>query len=182
MLHCLRNRVNGGHSTFVDGLQAALQLYKTSLEDFLILASTQVNFHYINDGHHLHCSHPTFELEKFGSAQSPHVILNGDAYKITSINYSPPFQAPLSVTTSPAFYNSLAKYAALLDNPNNSFMILLREGDVVVFDNRRVLHGRTAFTDSDQNINEDQTNRWLKGCYLEEDPVLDRMRILRASL
>lgn len=61
----------------------------------------------------------------------------------------------------------------------------LREGDAVLFDNRRVLHARTAFTDGPpggKEAREGETNRWLKGCYLEADTILDRGRVLRAKL
>lgn len=107
-----------------------------------------------------------------------------------SINYSPPFQGPLPVNTPRSFYESLEKFARLLDDPAVCVTRLLREGDAVLFDNRRILHGRTAFEDipgetaegKEEHAREGGTNRWLKGCYLEEDPVLDRMRVLRGQL
>ena len=65
-------------------------------------------------------------------------------------------------------------------------MRTLREGDAVLFDNRRVLHARTAFTDPAEGkaaaSMDDMTSRWLKGCYLEADAVLDRGRVLRERL
>ena len=58
----------------------------------------------------------------------------------------------------------------------------MREGDAVLFDNRRVLHARMGFKDRDGDPSSgaaDSPNRWLKGCYLEADAVLDRGRVLR---
>ena len=131
-------------------------------------------FHYINDGHHLHCSHPTLELSQIRDGEEPQLI---------AVNYSPPFQAPLPSTTSIAFYESLAEYVALLNDPDACVTRLLEEGDAVIFDNRRILHGRTAFHEHEETqYNVGQTNRWLKGCYLEEDPVKDRYRVLSARL
>ena len=52
----------------------------------------------------------------------------------------------------------------------------------MLFDNRRVLHARTAFTEREAENNDGETNRWLKGCYLEADAVLDRGRVLRKLL
>ncbi|KAH8114242.1 Clavaminate synthase-like protein [Phellopilus nigrolimitatus] len=175
ILHCLRNRVRGGHSIFVDALHAAHQLHDASPDAFALLSETPVPFHYINDGHHLHNSHPTFKSERHPSQKSPALL--------SSVNYSPPFQAPLPASTPPAFYRALETYAARINDPQNCFTHLLREGDAVVFDNRRVLHGRTAFFEERQHESDDgETNRWLKGCYLEEDPVLDRMRVLSAAV
>jgi len=179
ILHSLRNRVEGGASYFVDALHAAETLRETHPEDFSVLAETPVAFHYINDGHHLHHSHPTIQLAspQADSAASPRPI----AY----INYSPPFQAPLPLSTPPAFYPALERFVGLLEDPALRFEYLLREGDAVVFDNRRVLHARTAFKDREGDSGSDgldSPNRWLKGCYLEADAILDRGRVLRECL
>ena len=49
----------------------------------------------------------------------------------------------------------------------------LRPGDLVAFDNRRVLHGRDAFREHDGGV-----ERWLRGCYSERDELRSRRRIL----
>ena len=41
----------------------------------------------------------------------------------------------------------------------------LAPGDLVMFDNRRVLHGRSAYRPSARG-------RWLQGCYAERDGLL----------
>jgi len=177
LLHCLRNRVVGGTSIFVDALHAATTLQVTNPDAFDILASTPVAFHYINDGHHLHRSHPTIELEAPVVTSAPH------QRQINHINYSPPFQAPLSLsTTPPTFYPALAEYASLLNDPELTYKYTLKEGDAVLFDNRRVLHARTAFNDveNQDGTDEGEANRWLKGCYIEADALFDRGRVLRA--
>ena len=98
------------------------------------------------------------------------------------MNYSPPFQAPLALDTPAEFYTALGTFAGMLEDPGARFEYLLKEGDAVLFDNRRVLHARTAFTEREADSNEEETNRWLKGCYLEADAVLDRGRVLRTRL
>ncbi|KAG5643513.1 hypothetical protein DXG03_000705 [Asterophora parasitica] len=175
ILHCLRNKVHGGTSIFVDALNAAAVLRDTHRSDFDMLASTPVAFHYINDGHHLHCEHPTIELANPASGAPPGTI--------SHINYSPPFQAPLPLSTPTAFYPALQRFAKLLNDPLNTYQYTLREGDAVFFDNRRVLHARTAFSEIEgQEGGEGETNRWLKGCYLEADDLMDRGRVLRSRL
>lgn len=174
ILHSLRNRVVGGMSVFVDAIQAASTLRAINPKAFEILASTPVSFNYINDGHHLHHSHPTIELAAFAATESL------EEPRINHINYSPPFQAPLPLsTTPPAFYPALSEFTSLLDQPGLKYEYLLQEGDAVMFDNRRVLHARTAF--DDRKGEEGATNRWLKGCYLEADALLDRGRVLSAG-
>ncbi|KDQ51074.1 hypothetical protein JAAARDRAFT_140934 [Jaapia argillacea MUCL 33604] len=173
ILHCLRNRVIGGASYFVDAIHAAHELYRADPEAFALLASTPVAYHYINDGHHYHQTHPTIELNP-----EPEVRSDG-LPDIAYVNYSPPFQAPLPLSTPPAFYSALSKYAKILNDPANTYTYTLKEGDAVLFDNRRALHARTAFEEIEGQGAEGETNRWLKGCYLEGDAIYDRGRVLR---
>ncbi|KAI9070302.1 Clavaminate synthase-like protein [Trametes sanguinea] len=176
ILHCLRNRVEGGQSLFVDAVHVASKLRAADPQAFDVLASTPVAFHYINDGHHLHYSHPTIQLSRTQGRDAA-------APAIEFVNYSPPFQAPLSLDTPSAFYHALQRFASMLEDPAVKFEYLLREGDAVLFDNRRVLHARTAFHERVGAEGVDgETNRWLKGCYLEADAVLDRGRVLRERL
>ncbi|KAF9224921.1 Clavaminate synthase-like protein [Gyrodon lividus] len=179
ILHCLRNRVVGGTSVFSDGLHVASVLRKSHPADFEVLTTTPVPFHYINDGHHLHYEHPTIELDAHSSLNTP--TSTSSELPIKNLSYSPPFQAPLVTSTPVSFYTALSKFAGLLDDPTNHMEYTMREGDAVLFDNRRMLHGRTAFTDVGEG-RDDETNRWLKGCYLEADAVLDRGRVLSAKL
>ena len=179
VLHCLRNRVVGGTSIFVDALNAATIFQATNPDAFDVLAYTPVAFHYINDGHHLHQTHRTIELA------APMGASAARDRQINHINYSPPFQAPLPLSTTPiAFYPALAEYASLINKPGLAYTYTLKEGDAVVFDNRRVLHARTAFSDveSGDGADEGEANRWLKGCYIEADAILDRGRMLRTRV
>lgn len=164
MLHCLRNRVQGGTSIFVDAFHSAQKL---STQSFDILSRTPVPYHYINDGHHLHHSHPIISLSRFHR-------------RVEHINYSPPFQAPLPIDTPDEFYSALEEFVGLLDNKKHRFEHTLREGEAVVFDNRRILHARTEFHEVEQTLN-GATSRWLKGCYLEADDILDLHRRLNTE-
>ena len=141
-------------------------------------------FHYINDGHHLHREHFTIELPPLSSSPSQ---------EIRHINYSPPFQAPLPLSTPRGFYLAFKRFSDLLIDELNNFKYTLEEGDAVIFDNRRVLHGRTSFRDMTEEeqqkakkthhwIGDGGHGRWLKGCYLEADAVLDRVRVLKTRM
>ncbi|KAJ1299897.1 hypothetical protein OPQ81_005016 [Rhizoctonia solani] len=175
-LHCIKNQVQGGSSVFVDALKAAHDLWHQDREAFNLLASRPIAFHYENDGHHLHHSHTTIQLvpNQSGPTDRPPEILN--------INYCPPFQAPLPINTPTALYLALAKFAELLSRPETRLEQLLKPGDCAIFDNRRVLHARMAFWDQHAKEGDEQeTNRWLKGCYVEKDEVLNRARGMLAT-
>ncbi|KAF8685110.1 hypothetical protein RHS04_01111 [Rhizoctonia solani] len=178
LLHCIKNRVEGGTSVFVDAIKAANDLWHQDRASFEVLANTPIPFHYENDGHHLHRSHPTIQLAP------PHLQSNDPSGppEIAHINYSPPFQAPLAPDTPALVYTALRKYAELLARPHARFEHTLAEGDCAVFDNRRVLHARTAFWDKNAKQGKaEETNRWLKGCYVEVDDLWDRTRVLLAK-
>jgi gamma-butyrobetaine dioxygenase len=193
VLHCLRNRVKGGKSLFVDALHAA---YSLSVEDIEVLASTPVAFHYENEKHHLYGAHPTLELAEaspytsmtttnvieegssLGSASSALNALNGRI--ITHVNYSPPFQAPLPPNTPPSFFGAFARFEALLRQPAARFEYRLQEGDAVLFDNRRMFHARGPYDAQQEGAA--VHDRWLKGGYFEADEVMDKRRMLMRKL
>ena len=74
----------------------------------------------------------------------------------------------------------MGDFTRVLAKPELTFNYLLKEGDAVLFDNRRVLHARMAFRDKEGGGGD--TNRWLKGCYLEADALLDRGRMLKTRM
>jgi len=166
--------VHGGTSLFVDAFAAASALRATHPADFARLVETPVPFQYINGTRHLHHAHPTISLGPASTSS------DGEPH-ITAVSYSPPFQAPLSRDTLSAFYDALGRFAALVEVPTAVYTRQLSEGDAVVFDNRRVLHGRTAFEDRSgpENVVGKEPNRWLKGCYFEGDLMASHGRVLR---
>ena len=60
----------------------------------------------------------------------------------------------------------------LLREPRFQLKLQLADGDLVVFDNQRILHGRTAFSSA-------QHARHLRGCYLTRDSVYGAAALLR---
>jgi gamma-butyrobetaine dioxygenase len=182
ILHCLRNRVYGGTSLFVDAFAAAEALRATHPTDFARLVRRPVPFQYINDARHLHYAHPTITLDP--SAPSDGRSRGIQPPRVTAVSYSPPFQAPLPRDTPHEFYDALARFAALVEAPAAVYAHQLGEGDAVIFDNRRMLHGRTAFKDrfGDAGEVDGEPNRWLKGCYFEGDAMASHGRMLRARM
>ncbi|KAF5389530.1 hypothetical protein D9757_004204 [Collybiopsis confluens] len=184
LLHCLRNRVQGGTSVFSDSFHAAKTLRSFYPDDYDILTRTPVPFEYLFGDHHLHATHVTIETD-------PHNPVLGSP-PIKFVNYSPPFQAPLLLASPSSvnvpqgsalrrFYLALGRFANLINNPEHTYGYTLQEGDAVIFDNRRVLHSRTAFTDLDPSRTEHEFSRWLQGCYIEGDSMKDRGRVLRSK-
>lgn len=168
LLHCLKNTAKGGDSIFSDCKRAAEQL--TRLQ-YKALALTPIAYHYKNAGEHYHYSHPVIELE------TVHPTYFKKRTPVRHFNYSPPFQAPYALRNSgnpPGFLDALSRFSSLVEAPENLFSYKLKEGECVVFNNRRILHGRQAF-------DAEGGERWLKGTYVDTDVVASRLRVLSAK-
>lgn len=176
-LHSLQNTaIVGGSSYFVDTYHIAALIKVAHPAAYATLCTAPMTFEYHNGGHHTRWTRPTIELSPI------------DATAIEAVNYSPPFQGPLLVAPSAddpdallRLHDALALFAALADDPANQYHVQLEPGDCVVFDNRRVLHARTAFEFVDQRDGAaapEEKGRWLKGAYMNGDEVASRWRVL----
>lgn len=154
MLHCLKNTVVGGNSIFSDSFKAVEILKSDYPEEFDILSKVPVTFHYDNDGHIMKYRRPTIEADGLN-----------DHYRIF---YSPPFQAPLEAPENLVvpFYKAFNRFSQILHRKEALFTKRLAPGDCAIFDNRRVLHGRTDFDAT-------SGSRHFKGTYVDWDDLID---------
>ncbi|KAA6410040.1 MAG: hypothetical protein FRX48_06654 [Lasallia pustulata] len=159
ILHCMKASTHGGESLFSDALAAVVAMLQPrpgySRSHLSPLFEFPVTYRYKNDG------------------QCPYYPGVG---KITAINWSPPFQAPFEnhVTQAPLrYYLKVAKdFKARVEDDAALFETKLDEGTCVVFDNRRVLHARKAFSS-------EGGERWLRGAYVGGDAFMSRLRMLK---
>lgn len=179
-LHCLRNKVDGGSSYFADAFAAADQLKAREPKLYDILRTRDVPFHYDNDGKWYQRWHKTIEETESGRG-------------LHAVNYSPPFQAPLPILQGRSVLGlaggatddlpaSLKAFDEILNDKAGQYEFTMQEGDLVFFDNRRVLHARRAFKQrtgaKEPSTSAGEPTRWLKGCYLDGDVVWNRLRQL----
>ena len=73
------------------------------------------------------------------------------------------------------FFAAYRLFARLLLDDRFQLRLRMEVGQLVLFDNRRILHGRAAFTASDGT-------RHLRGCYLARDSVQSETALLRRRL
>ncbi|GAN07728.1 gamma-butyrobetaine hydroxylase [Mucor ambiguus] len=164
LLHSLQNTVTGGASIFVDSFRAVELMKEKHPEDYEILRNTPVTFHYLNNGHHMYYKRPTIVT---GEPQS------GPAWE-SHVNYAPQFQGPMDDLTpaeSKKFYGAFQKFADFIQDDSLRYQLTLQPGQLVMFANRRVLHGRTSFDPA-------SGDRHLKGTYLNLDSLKDKLRVL----
>ena len=62
-------------------------------------------------------------------------------------------------------------FSSRVESEENLFEYRLQEGECVIFNNRRVLHGRRQF-DTATGM------RWLKGAYIDTDVFMSKYRVL----
>jgi gamma-butyrobetaine dioxygenase len=72
------------------------------------------------------------------------------------------------------FYTAYRRFARLLRDSRFQLTAKLADGELVVFDNQRILHGRTAFSSA-------KHPRRLRGCYLTRDSVYNAAALLRSA-
>jgi gamma-butyrobetaine dioxygenase len=160
LLHCLVNETSGGLSTLVDGFAAAQALRARDREAFRRLSQTAVRFRYRDATTELVASAAPIELDA--------------ADRLLSVHFSPrldfvPLQPPDELA---AYYRARREFDHLLRSPEFEIRFLLDAGELVMMDNRRLLHGRTGF-DPAQGL------RHLQGCYIDIDGPRSLYRVLR---
>jgi hypothetical protein len=163
VLHALIASVEGGESLFADGFALAEHLRAADPDAFAQLTQTAVPFLYRSQDAELYAERPLIQLS-----------CRGD---VTGVHYNNRSIAPLrlSAHAARAFYAAYRRFAALLREPRFQMKIRLATGDLVAFDNQRILHGRTGFSSA-------KHPRHLRGCYLTRDSVYCETALLRRKL
>jgi gamma-butyrobetaine dioxygenase len=159
-LHVLAGSPDGGESLFGDGFAIAEHLRASDPEAFAVLAHTDVPFLYRSSEAELYAERPLIQLTSRGDLRAVH-------YNSRSI-------APLRLGAREAarFYTAYRRFAALLREQRYQLRLMLRDGDLALFDNQRTLHGRTAFSSA-------KHPRHLRGCYLTRDSVYNAAALLQ---
>ncbi len=158
-LFCLENEATGGDSLLVDGFAVAEQLKIESAEFFEVLATLPVPF-------------GTKDRE-FDHRYCAPVLEHNAAGKLSSVRHTYWLRSPMSgdFSTLTTFYAAYRRFQEICNDPNNQLSFRLQPGQLMAFDNRRILHGRDAF-------DPESGPRLLRGCYGEREEVESRLRIL----
>ena len=163
LLHCLENTVAGGRSTMTDGLAVAQHFEENEPEVMKSLTNDEWVFSN-RDGKHDH--RWTGPMIDRGDGRVPwtfrafHPVRGFPAMPPERINDA---------------YFAMQRFGRVANSSDFQIRYDLNPGDLIAFDNRRVLHGRESFDSS-------EGHRRLRGTYLDSDEVYSRMRVLRHSI
>jgi len=180
--HALRADERGGHSLLVDGFAVAQVLRARHAATFDFFAATELRFHHTDA--HAH------------NQQWRRVIGLGADGDVVSFAWNNDDRAPLVPRRAAGgggggsggggrvhdanaaalvhdFYTHLPVLLAALQDPAHQLWLPLRPGSLLLFDNTRVLHGRSAI--------DPRSGRVLAGCYIAQQDWHGRMRALAAQ-
>jgi gamma-butyrobetaine dioxygenase len=162
-LHALLASPDGGESVFADGFALSNQLRAIDPQAFDVLTRTPVPFHYRSKDAELYAERPLIQLSCDG--------------EISAVHYNNRSMAPLRIDprATARFYRAYRVFAELLREPGHQLRFALRDSDLVLFDNQRILHGRTAFSSV-------RHARHFRGCYLTRDSVYSETALLRRRM
>ncbi|MCP4767149.1 MAG: DUF971 domain-containing protein [Gammaproteobacteria bacterium] len=164
LFHCIANDQTGaGSSTFVDGFEVAERLRLHDPDGFFALCDNSSAFrrHFADDVD-LITEFPIINLDEFG---------NPCGVRINDRVGAPPAIAPDQVEV---YYRGLHYLLQQSEDPGLIMHLTLKPGDIAIFDNHRILHGRTDLTVEGQ--------RWLQWVQIERGDFHSSLRILADRL
>jgi gamma-butyrobetaine dioxygenase len=156
LLHAIRTDEHGGESYFVDGLAHAEAMAVAEPDAFALLSSQPVEFRYAGpDGAVYEARRPIIAR---GADGAPHAV---------HLNHRSLAPLTMDADIMAGWYAAYGAFHRRVHRPAARLSVQLRPGDVALFDNRRILHGRTAF-----QAQAGGGGRWLQGCYADVDGAL----------
>ncbi|MGE0138592.1 MAG: trimethyllysine dioxygenase [Ilumatobacteraceae bacterium] len=159
MLHCLHFDGEGGASTMVDGFRIADELRREAPHHHALLSRIAIPGQYIGDGSHLMAARPVLRHDHAGS--------------LVQVSFNNADRAPFLLPPDEMIelYDALRAFDLLANDERLQWRHVLRPGEALLFDNWRVLHGRTSYSGS----------RRLCGAYLNHEDFESRLRLASAS-
>ncbi|MEO8266275.1 MAG: TauD/TfdA family dioxygenase [Ilumatobacteraceae bacterium] len=158
LFHVLKQSENGGDSTLIDGLQLARTLATEDPGAFELLCTTPARFHrHLREGRHFEIQAPIFRRESNGT--------------VTGIRINDRCMAPVDAEADVAvrFYRAVIELMRRINSGDGMITIHLQPGNVLVFDNQRLLHGRTEFDPS--------AGRHVRSCHVDLDEFYSSLRV-----
>lgn len=159
-LHCLANTTTGGEGIYVDGFRIAEDLRRSDPGLFGTLTTVVWEFRNRDKGSDYRASGPFFRLGADG--------------RIDEVRANSWLRAPLKapVEVQEKAYRAVRLFVDLAQSERYQLVFTYRAGDLVAFDNRRLLHGRRAY---DAGGGE----RHMEGAYADRDDLHSRIRTIR---
>ena len=161
LLHCLESSTEGGDSVLIDGFKAASVLREESQEDFDTLTSTWINYRFSDGDADLRSRVAMIELNDKGEV----VKVRYNNRSIDTIK--------LPADKIRAFYKAYRHWGEIIERADLKVTFKLSPGNLMLFDNTRVMHARTAFSK--------RGKRHLQGAYTDLDGLYSLLNVLEGG-
>lgn len=148
ILHCLSDseKIWGGESLFLDAFFVANLFKKSHPEEFHVLSSYPTTFQKIEHD----AEQPAFMV-----IRKP-IFSTNEEGEVVAVRWAPNFEGPLMLNqeTMPAYYNAYVKFFTFLSSCQKEygFIFKLEHDEAILFNNRRMLHGRTKFLGNQRHL------------------------------
>jgi gamma-butyrobetaine dioxygenase len=159
LLCCVKNSVRGGESRFADGLRVTQDLRAADPRAFGLLSTHEMEFRFHDATCDIRASAPAIELDRAGRFRR----LRFNNWLRATLSLAEPMIEPV--------YAALGTLWCMLRDPRYHLELRLEAGELIAYDNNRVLHGRNAFDAA-------SGERHLQGCYLNHEDLMSRLRLL----
>ena len=163
ILHARIADAQGGESLMTDGFKVAQDIEREFPEQYKTLTSTKWCYANRAGPKDYRWEAPTIGLDDEG--------------KLLEIRMLPFSRAPLqgSFEDIHKAYAALRCYMEKANSPDYQMRFSFQAGDLIIFDNRRILHGRAEFFPT-------TGDRSLRGTYLDRDDIFSKIRQLKREL
>ena len=147
LLLCCDYDAIGGDSIMVDGFKIAELIRSESKEIFNTLSTVEVPGRYIGDGVILEARRPIIRSN-----------LNKELLQVSFNNYD---RADFRIENELMikFYQAIKKFDSLANDQKLQWRHILKPGELLIFNNWRILHGRSSF----------KGKRKMAGCYINKE-------------
>ena len=147
LLLCCKYDAKGGDSIMVDGFKLANEIKQKYKKHFKTLTNTKVKGSYIGDGVRLEAKRPIIKLNEKNNFD-----------QISFNNYDrAPFRENNQKTIN--FYKAIKVFDTMANQKQYQWRHILKPGELLIFNNWRVMHGRGAFSGI----------RKMAGCYINKE-------------
>ncbi|KAJ5948546.1 Trimethyllysine dioxygenase [Penicillium verhagenii] len=153
---------SGGESLLVDALAAARELKRKNAMDYKTLVTERHLWH--ASGNEDVCIQPSF--------RAPVLSVHPDYNKVYQVRWNNYDRAPKNdwnIRDQTRWYKAAQHFNYILHKPSNQIWTQLKPGTALIFDNWRMLHGRSEFTGK----------RRMCGGYVNNDDFISRLRLLK---
>ncbi|OJJ36648.1 hypothetical protein ASPWEDRAFT_108689 [Aspergillus wentii DTO 134E9] len=153
---------DGGENLLVDGFKAAQIMQEENPEGLATLASTKHPFH--TSGNEDTCIQPVTQARVLETHPE-----FGYLYQVRWNNYDRAPKSDWSIREQYQWYEAARHWDEIIKRPEMEIWTQFKPGTAIIFDNWRILHGRSEFTGK----------RRMCGGYVNNDDFISRFRLLK---